>query len=122
MESKIARVPQAASLVDPTLNVMGWPSIPHAPQYVNGRMTSDFQIAQNLPWMGTLQAQAAAAELDTDVARAQLAAVELDVIQNVKKAYYELYFVERAIRITTTEQKSVAQFVDVAEKIGRAHV
>ena len=25
VESKIARVPQAASLVDPTLNVMGWP-------------------------------------------------------------------------------------------------
>lgn len=120
VESKANRVPQAASLSDPTLNVMGWPSIPHAPQYVNGRMTSDFSVAQTVPWHGTLQAQAAAAEHDVDVARAQLAAVELDVIQNVKKAYYELYFIERAIQITTSEQKSVSQFVEIAESKFRA--
>lgn len=120
VESKANRVPQAASLTDPTFNVMGWPSIPHAPQYVNGRMTSDFSLAQTVPWHGTLKTQAAAAEHDTDVARAQLAAVELDVIQNVKKAYYELYFIERAIRITTLEQKSVSQFVEIAESKFRA--
>lgn len=120
VESRANRVPQAASLADPTLNVMGWPSIPHAPQYVNGRMTSDLSVAQMVPWYGTLQAQAAAAEHDTDVARAQLAAAELDVIQNVKKAYYELYFVERALQITITEQKSVSQFVELAETKFRA--
>ncbi len=40
---------------------------------------------------------------------------ELEVIQNVKKAYYELYFVEQSSRITTDERKSLEQFVDLDE-------
>ena len=119
VEAKAYRVVQAASLNDPSLNVMGWPSIPHAPQYVNGRMTSDLSISQTVPWLGTLSTQAAMADKDVDVARAQLAAAELDVIQNVKKSYYELYYVQQALSITEQEHNSLTEIVGISEtKVG----
>ena len=89
VDAKWQRVPQMSSLEDPTLSAMGWPSIPHAPQYVNGRMTADVVASQKVPWRGTLRTQAQAAREDANVARAQLASAELEVIEKVRRAYYE---------------------------------
>lgn len=120
VEAKDERVPQEASLADPTFSAMGWPSAPHSMQIVGGRMTAEMTVAQTVPWRGTLQAQAAAAARDADVARAQLAAVELDIVANVKKVYYELYYIEQALRITADERKSLDEFVEIAEAKFRA--
>ena len=81
------------------------------------------QPASICPGSENWQRRAAAAEADANVARAQLAAVELEVIEQVKRAYYELYFVERAIRITEDNRKLLLDFVKIAEsryRTGRA--
>ena len=47
--------------------------------------------------------------------RAQLAAMELEVIEQVKRAYYELYFIQQAIRITEDNRKLLLDFVRIAD-------
>jgi len=71
--------------------------------------------SQHLPCFGKLGTRAAAAEADTNVARAQLATVELEVIEQVKRAYYELYFIQKAIRITEDNRKLLLDFVRIAD-------
>lgn len=115
VEAAAMRVPQAASLDDPDLSVMGWPSIPHAPQSATGRMTADVNITQKVPWHGKLRARANAAEVEVDMARADLVAAELEVIEQVKRAYYELYFVERSLEITEESRKLAKDLSSLAE-------
>ena len=106
------RVPQAASLRDPTFGVTAFPE---SVQTAAGQQEVSLTASQHLPWFGKLGTRAAAAEADTNVARAQLAAMELDVIQQVKQAYYELYFIEKAIQITEDNRKLLLDFVRIAE-------
>ncbi|HID74417.1 MAG TPA: TolC family protein, partial [Planctomycetaceae bacterium] len=106
------RVPQAASLNDPMFGVTVFP----APiQTAAGQQDVALTASQQLPWPGKLRRRAEAAEAETDVARAQLAAVELEVIEQVKRAYYELYFIDRAIEITEKDRELLVQFTRIAE-------
>jgi outer membrane protein TolC len=114
------RVPQAASLRDPTFGVAVFPE---PVQTAAGQQEVGLTANQHLPWFGKLGTRAAAAEADTDVARAQLAATELEVIEQVKRAYYELYFIQRAIRITEDNRNLLLDFVRIAAskyRTGRA--
>ena len=65
--------------------------------------------------MGKLRAQSQAAEAEVDMARAHLAATELDVIEQVSRAYYQLYFVERSLQITEQNRKLLVQVLEIAE-------
>ena len=44
--------------------------------------------------------------LGTNVARAELLAAELSVIAKVKRAYYELYYVQQALALIDAELKT----------------
>jgi outer membrane protein, heavy metal efflux system len=114
------RVPQVASLRDPTFGVTAFPS---PVETAAGRQQVSLTASQHLPWFGKLGTKAAAAEADTNVARARLAAAELEVIEQVKQAYYELYFIQRAIGITEDNRRLLLDFVHIAEskyRTGRA--
>ncbi len=106
------RVPQAASLPDPTLGVTVFPE---PVQTAAGEQEISLAAGQRIPWFGKLRTRAAAAEAETDIARAQLAAVELAVIEKVKRAYYELYFLQKAVGITEQDRKLLLDLVRVAE-------
>ncbi len=106
------RVPQAASLRDPTF---GAAVLPSPVETAAGRQEVSLTASQHLPWYGKLNTKAATAEADANVARAQLAAVELEVIEQVKHAYYELYFVQRAVSITEDSRKLLLNVVRIAE-------
>lgn len=115
VEARAHRVPQAASLEDPMLGVMGFPFFPNVPQTASGRATAGITASQRVPWFGKLQTAAEAAEAETDMARAELATAELDVIEQVKLAYYQLYFVQQAIRTTDENRKLLQDLADIAE-------
>jgi outer membrane protein TolC len=119
VDAAAMRVPQAASLKDPMLDVTGWPFFPNTPQTASGRMTVDMMVSQEVPWFGKLATQAAAAEEAVNAARAQLAAAELHTIETVKLAYYDLYFVEKSIRITEQDRQFLADIVAIAESLYR---
>lgn len=115
VEAKANRVPQMASLEDPMVSVMGYPFTDLSPQYVNGRMTGGVGVSQKVPWKGKLASQAEAAEAETNQARARLAAAELEVIEKVRRAYYELHFAEEAVRITERDRELLVELSKLAE-------
>jgi outer membrane protein TolC len=115
IEAAAHRVPQEASLDDPTLEVMGFPFYPNVPQTAAGRGTVRMTLAQEVPWVGTLGTRAQMAEAETEMARRELAAAELEVIEQVKRGYYELYYVQRAIRVTEEDKKLLGNLVEIAQ-------
>lgn len=113
------QVPVAASLQDPMLSVTAQPE---PVQTAAGQQDLIVSASQKLHWFGKLDTRAGVAEAQTNVARAHLAAVELATIARVKRAYYELYFIQKAIAITETEQKLLGDIRNVANtryKAGR---
>ena len=110
VEAAANHVPQAASLQDPTL---GMTLFPEQVQTAAGSQELLMTASQRFPWFGKLRTKAEAAEAGAEVARAHLAAVELAVIDEVKRTYYELYFVERAIEITKTNRDLLLQLSEI---------
>jgi outer membrane protein TolC len=111
MESFAHQVPVAASLQDPMLNITAQP----APvETAAGAQDLILSTNQKLPWFGKLDTRASVAEAQTNVARAQLAAAELAIIAKVKRAYYELYFIQQATSVTEAEQRLLGEIRDVA--------
>ncbi|MEX2286227.1 MAG: TolC family protein [Planctomycetaceae bacterium] len=115
VEASALRVPQAASLEDPTIGVMGYPFFPNVPQTASGRKTADLVVSQKIPFFGKLDAQAQMASAEADAARAQLAAAEWEVVEQVKRAYYELYYLQQAIAITDKSRESAVYISRIAE-------
>lgn len=113
--AKANRVPQAGSLEDPMVSVMGYPFTDLAPQFVNGRMTGGIGVSQKVPWNGKLDAQAEAAESEANQARAQLAAAELEVVEKVRRAYHELHYAEEAVKITERDKAFLVTLAKLAE-------
>ncbi|GAB6165903.1 TolC family protein [Thermostilla marina] len=112
IEALAYRVPSAASLPDPTMNVTAAP----APiQTAAGEQDLLLGITQKVPLRRKLEAKADAAEARADAARAEFAAVELATVAEVKKAYYQLQFVEQAIEITQADLLLLTQLRNVAE-------
>ncbi len=111
MEALALQIPVAASLQDPNL---GATFFPEQVQTAAGQQEFALAASQKIPWRGKLSTRAERAESEADVARAQLAAVELATIQKVKNAYYELYFIQQAIMVTEADQRLLAEIRDVA--------
>jgi outer membrane protein TolC len=104
VESNAARVPQAASLEDPVLGVT---THIEPVQTAAGQQQLAVTASQKIPWFNKLEKQAEIAEHEVQIARAQLVAAELDVVEKIKRAYYQLYFVQQAIRITGYDREQL---------------
>jgi outer membrane protein TolC len=72
-------------------------------------------VSQTVPWFGKLGARASIAEAETNMARAELAGAELEVVDQVKQAYYDLYFIQQAIRITEEDRNLLVDLTRIAE-------
>lgn len=119
MEALAHQVPVAASLPDPMLNVTAQPE---QVQTAAGQQEVSVAANQKFLLFGKLSTRASVAEAQTNVARAQLAAVELATIADVKRAYYELYFIQQAISVTEGDQRLLVEIREVANtryKAGR---
>ncbi len=101
-----ARIPQVTSLDDPVVSNTIAPIPSLALQYyLMGYNPYTFLIAQQFPWFGTLRLRGLAAEEDARVALFELCAAQLDVVANVKKAYFDLQFNERSEQILLESRK-----------------
>lgn len=112
MEALAYQVPVAASLQDPTL---GMTFFPEQVQTAAGQQEFALSANQKLPWRGKLATRAEVAEAQVNVARAELAAVELESIEAVKRAYFELYYIQKAIEVTESEQGLLVEIRAVAD-------
>lgn len=106
------RIPQAHSLEDPML--MASPALIPT-ETADGPMDFMLNVSQKLPWFGKLALRRDVAAHDADAAWAEWAAVELQVMEQVRRAYYDLYFVDRAIEVNRELEAKLKQVIQVAE-------
>jgi outer membrane protein TolC len=117
MEAAAHQVPVAASLPDPMLGVTAFPE---QVQTAAGQQEVSVNLSQKFPGWRKLETSAGIAESHTNVARAELASVELATIQQVKHAYYELYFLQQAVRVTEAEEAELVKIRAAASARYRA--
>ncbi len=105
-----ARVPQVASLPDPQLmTTVFFESI----QTAAGPQEVMLSLSQRFPWFGKLDARAQMAYYDAMAAYARLETVELEVIERVKLAYYDLYYQANATRETRALQSRLKDVLPI---------
>lgn len=89
--------PQATSLPDPVLQ--GGYQFENVETRVGPQRWS-LGLNQTLPWWHKLWARGERAALQADIARLQYEAASRDLIIDVKNSWYELYYLDQALRIT----------------------
>ncbi|MGH7576868.1 MAG: TolC family protein [Longimicrobiales bacterium] len=110
-ESAGARVPQAGALPDPVLGV-GLINFPYAePSFRREMMTmANVQLGEEFPFPGKLRLREDVARFQAQAAEWETERVRQKVLTEVKAAYYEIYFVDRALEITGQNETLVADF------------
>ncbi|MDE3741075.1 TolC family protein [Maribacter polysaccharolyticus] len=91
------KVPQVGALPDPTV-AFGY--FIQSPETRVGPQRATFNLAQSFPWFGLLSAQE---DVATEMAKAKYEDFEntkSNIFFEVKTAYYNYYFIEKAIEIT----------------------
>jgi outer membrane protein TolC len=109
------RVPQARSLEDPLLSNSFYPISDQALQTAAGRAGNTLSISQKYPWPEKRWTKAAIACREVQIASAKLAQQELEIEETVRLAYYELWFADRAIKITEQNQEIAVELIKIAE-------
>lgn len=111
-QSLEARVPQARSLPDPTLMTTVFLE---QIQTAAGPQDVALSLSQKFPWFGKRSLRSQVAYYDAMAAYAQVAAAELNVIEQVKRAYFDLYFVQNAVTETRQLERPLEDVIDVAK-------
>ena len=106
-----ARVPQARSLPDPQLmTTVFLESI----QTAAGPQEVALSLSQKLPWFGKLAFRSQAAYHDAMAAYARASAVELNVVERVKRAYFDVFFLQNAAHETLRLQPRLEDVIAIA--------
>ncbi|MBN1224204.1 MAG: TolC family protein [Candidatus Aminicenantes bacterium] len=109
-------IPQAGALPDPqlTFGLMNLPvdSFSFGQEPMTGKQIA---IMQMFPFPGKLSLATDIAEFEAAAVKYQQAEVRNQIIQMVKKGYYDLYAVDRAYETTEKNKDLMEQFVHVTE-------
>lgn len=111
-----ARIPQAKALDEPVLSVGYMGNI--APFFVqrgdpsSGRTIS---ISQDLPYPGKRSLKGKIANSDADAEWWKFEQTRRNVVAEVKDAYFELYYLTKAIGVITKSKVLLEQFTKIAE-------
>ena len=118
-----AKVPQASALPDPTFGV-GWMGNPRPFSVQTGDPSSYRSVSamQMLPFPGKRSLRGQIAGKEVDASQWDLEAVRRRVVANVKAAYYDYWFYDKAIR-TTQENRDLltklSQIADARYRVGK---
>jgi outer membrane protein TolC len=109
------RIPQVTALNDPVVSHTIYPVPSIAPQYsLMGYNPWAWMLTQQFPWFGTLRWRGTEAGHEAEVAVAELAAAQLDVVNQVKQAYHDLVFRQRSQEILSRNRELARDFRDIA--------
>lgn len=109
-QSMISRVAQGRSLDDPMLSATVFLE---EIQTAAGPQEVMLSLSQKFPWFGKRDARGEVAYHDAQIAFAELADVELDVIQQVKLAYYDLYFLNESLAVYRDLEKKLKDVIEI---------
>ena len=111
-----ARVPQAGALPDPTFGV-GWMGNPHPFSVQTGDPSSYRSVSamQMLPFPGKRSLRGQIAGKEVDASQWDLEAVRRRVVADVKSAYYDYWYYDKAIRTTQDNRDLLTKLSQIAE-------
>ena len=100
-EAAAARIPQAGAPPDPTLGV-GLMNIPVADPSLSREMMTmaQVQLGTRIPWPSRLSLSESIASIRSETAEWETRRVRDQVRYDVRAAYHELYFIDRALEVT----------------------
>ena len=111
-QAALAKVAPASAWVDPRLTY-GYFARPVETR--TGPQEMRFSAAQTFPWKGKLELKGRIAEQEAEVEGQRYEAVRRLLIFEVKAAYYDCYFLERAIAVSEENLRLLAHL----EEVGR---
>ena len=109
------RIPQATALPDPSFSNTFWPIHDQALQTAGGRVGNQMMLGQTVPWLGKLDARHDVACREVQMAQAEVAKAEREVVEAVRLAYYELWLADALIRIVQDNEELVSDLITVSE-------
>ena len=118
------RVPQAKALPDPVVSV-GWAGNPAPFSTMSGDPSSyrGVTVSEQFPYPGKLKLQGAIASENADAAQADYEVVRRRVTAEVKAAFYEYFYFDKAIQTTTRNKDLLEKLSKIAEaqyRVGKA--
>lgn len=109
--SKVERIRQVTALPDPFLNMK---VMPEPVRTAEGDNFFIMGVSQKIPVQEKLDRAGRVAYEETRVALQQWQATRLRVIADVKRAYFQLYVIDRSVDVTQANQDLVRGLIDVA--------
>lgn len=109
--ARAARIPQVTALPDPMLATK---TLPEPVRTAEGDNFFILGVSQRLPVPEKLDRAGRIALEETRMALQQLEQTRLRVIADVKRAYYQLYVIDKSIEITRDNQDLLVGLIDVA--------
>lgn len=86
------------------------------PNPLKNNMEMDYYIQQMIPFPGKLNAMGLSAANNAKMREEQFSALKNKIIRELKTAYYELYYVQKKIKINKDNQELLKQFIEIAKK------
>lgn len=113
-EAVAARVPQAGALPDPMLGV-GVMNFPVADPSLSREMMTmaTIQLSEQVPFFGKRGLREDVARFDANAAQWDVERVRQEVAADVKAAYYQIYFIDRALDVTRRNETLVGEFAQL---------
>ncbi len=106
------RIPQVTALPDPTLSYT-WQGRP--PETRVGPQQAGIAVSQRIPWFGKRADRGAVARKLAEAHDETVAMRRAEVVRQVKFAYYDLAYLDRAIGIATREEDILRLYETLAQ-------
>jgi len=108
---RAARVPQVTAPPDPKLVTR---TLPRPTQLADGGNPFILGVSFDLPWPGKLDRAGRVALQEARMALQELQRTRLNVIADVKRAYFRIYILDRTIQVDLTNQDLLRGLIDAA--------
>lgn len=112
-EAALEKIPQSKSLPDPLL------SYSHFGQSIETRLgpqRNKISLSQRFPFFGKLSLKGEISRSDASILEEHYKAVKADIILKVKKAFFSLYWLDRALKISQEEKEVLQRLSKIAQK------
>jgi cobalt-zinc-cadmium efflux system outer membrane protein len=110
--ASLQRLPQVRSLPDPML---GATQYARRPETRVGSQITMLSFSQTFPWFGKLSDKEKVAAKEADAMREMYEARKAEIVHQVKLAYYDMGYLDRAIAITEEDQLLLEHYEKLAE-------
>ncbi len=111
-QAGLQRIPQVTALPDPML---GLTQHVRSPETRVGPQTTVVSLSQRFPWFGKLSDQGKVAAKEAAALAELHKASKLEVVRQVKLAYYDLSYIDRAITITREDELLLRHYEQLAQ-------